>query len=42
LPSLTDLYNQYQQRQTVQQYGAENVYGPGGSGVVPTSVNWDY
>ena len=41
LPSLTDLYNQYQQRQTVQQYGAENVYGPGGSGVVPTSVNWD-
>ena len=41
LPSLTDLYNRYQQGQTVQQYGAENVYGPGGSGVVPTSVNWD-
>lgn len=42
LPSLTDLYNRYQQGQTVRQYGAENVYGPGGSGVVPTSVNWDY
>jgi hypothetical protein len=40
LPSLTDLYKQYQQGQTVQQYGAENVYGPGGSGQIPTSVIW--
>jgi hypothetical protein len=28
-------------RQASAQYGAENVYGPGGSGVVPTSINWD-
>lgn len=41
LPSLTDLYKQYQQNQTVQQYGAENVYGPGGRGIIPSKVNWD-
>lgn len=46
LPSLTDLYKQYQTNQAVQQYGAGNVYGPGGGGVFPTispfSVNYDY
>ncbi len=41
LPSLTDLYKQYQQNQTGQQYGAENVYGPGGRGIIPSKVNWD-
>lgn len=25
----------------INQYGAENVYGYGGSGTVPTSINWD-
>lgn len=24
-----------------QQYGAENVYGPGGGGTVPSTINWD-
>jgi len=28
-------------QQLSQQYGAENVYGPGGSGTVPTSINWN-
>jgi hypothetical protein len=46
-PSLTDLYNRYQQGQQLSnQYGAGNVYGMGGGGVFPTpapgSVNYDY
>ncbi len=39
-PSLTDLYNQYQQGQQLSnQYGAGNVYGMGGAGTQPT---YDY
>ena len=40
-PSLTELYKQYQQGQQLSnQYGAENVYGLGGGGQIPTSVQW--
>lgn len=40
VPSLTDLYKQYQQGQQLSnQYGAENVYGMGGAGTQPT---YDY
>jgi hypothetical protein len=40
------LFTQYRQpyinaQQAIGQYGAENVYGYGGQGQVPTSVNWD-
>jgi hypothetical protein len=40
VPSLTSLYNQYQQGQQLSnQYGAGNVYGMGGAGTQPT---YDY
>lgn len=47
IPSLTSLYNQYQQGQQLSnQYGAGNVYGTGGGGVSPTpapySANYDF
>jgi hypothetical protein len=40
------LFTQYRQpyinaQQAMNQYGASNVYGYGGQGQVPTSVNWD-
>jgi hypothetical protein len=40
------LFTQYMQpyvnaQQAIGQYGASNVYGYGGQGTVPTSVNWD-
>jgi surface antigen len=39
---MTSMFQPYMAgRQASAQYGAENVYGPGGSGVVPTSINWD-
>ena len=39
MQSMMQPYNQAQQ--AMNQYGAENVYGYGGKGQVPTSVNWD-
>ena len=45
-PNLGQAVTQYRQpyinsQQAMNQYGAENVYGFGGQGQVPTSVNWD-
>lgn len=45
-PYLGQAITQYRQpyvnaQQAMNQYGAENVYGYGGQGQVPTSVNWD-
>jgi hypothetical protein len=45
-PYLGQAITQYRQpyvnaQQAIGQYGAENVYGYGGQGQVPTSVNWD-
>lgn len=45
-PYLGQAITQYRQpyvnaQQAIGQYGAENVYGYGGKGTVPTSVNWD-
>jgi hypothetical protein len=45
-PYLGQAVTQYRQpyvnaQQAIGQYGAENVYGYGGKGTVPTSVNWD-
>ena len=45
-PYLGQAVTQYRQpyvnaQQAMNQYGAENVYGYGGQGQVPTSVNWD-
>jgi hypothetical protein len=45
-PYLGQAVTQYRQpyvnaQQAMNQYGAENVYGFGGQGQVPTSVNWD-
>jgi hypothetical protein len=45
-PYLGQAITQYRQpyvnaQQAIGQYGASNVYGYGGQGTVPTSVNWD-
>ena len=45
-PALASAVNQYRQpyigaKNAIAQYGSENVYGFGGQGIVPTSVNWD-
>ena len=41
-PYLAQAFQPYSQaQQAIRQYGASNVYGFGGQGTVPTSVNWD-
>lgn len=41
-PAATRMLSPYvNAQQAMRQYGAENVYGFGGQGTVPTSINWD-
>lgn len=41
-PAIQRMFQPYQNaREASRIYGAENVYGPGGGGMVPTTIDWD-